>query len=517
MVQRNKSQIKKEFEAFAAKVSQLELLRAQLHALNTKGFENEAHLIEAKLHDVSAINEVKRDLEILRKKVEQKEVSHIGEKRIHSVLFSTSRELKNEASSMKRRISELERVLDKKKKISVKKQLSSSEVEFVKDVPHLERELKRLREAFETHTKSSHMRVDSGVGTIVDSHFDEFLSSIKGELSQKLKEKKLSMDSQFKEDLRDREAAFARRYKELVEEFHERYKHKVHSELQREVKLHFQQELENRLDQERKLIVAALVKENMGRLSKERTHLVHTLETTYKQKEQRLKQLLLDRQLKIKSELANRKSMVESELTLLKKREEELQRRKKLIEKQSHAEHVASVRSVQQALREKRLISQRAAELLKKHTLHHTQRLQASQNAYMKEHTRLVEERAQLHKQIEAMKHKERAILKESALRMREEIENHTRDTDKAFARQVEEIKSRTHAELQSQIHAMKKENDARMARELQKKESLIRAQLERDYQSKLAAAVSKHENELKEKKNMLEKRMMEHISKAFS
>lgn len=582
MVAKNKVQIKKEFEAFAAKVSQLELLRTELHALNTKGFENEVRLIQAKLHDVNALAEVKRDIEVLRRKIDQKAVSHAGETKIHTVLFSTSRELKGETNSLKRRILELEKILEKKKRISVKKQLSSHEVEFVRDIPHLERELKILRETFENHMKVQHMKVDSGVGQLVDTHFDEFLSSIKGELTQKLKEKQMNMNAELKQDLQTREAAFAHRYKELVEEFHEKYRKKVHSELQREVRLHFEQQLRARLEQERKLIVASLIRENIARLADERKHLVHALENDYRRKEQHLKQLLMNKHLKVGSELAEKRRIVEKQLIHLRKQEAELARTKDGLEERARKEHANSLRKAEAMMRQKRIFAERAlvlerekhaleqeyraragalqrsigsqklvldrrakaahaaqmkrlmkeralllkrvadhekelAQLTAKSTSRYKEQVASYKARYAREHARVRKEHALLHKKLGIMKAQERAILKEATLRMQEELQAHVSDNDKEFAKRVEELKSRTRDELQKQIELMKQENEAAVAREVQKKETLIRTRLEQEYEQKLAAAVAKKEEELRLKKNVLEKRMMDHISKAFS
>ena len=48
-------QLKKEFESFAKKVAKLEVLKRELYALDTRGFENNVKSIRAKLKNVNAI------------------------------------------------------------------------------------------------------------------------------------------------------------------------------------------------------------------------------------------------------------------------------------------------------------------------------------------------------------------------------------------------------------------------------------------------------------------------------
>jgi LPS O-antigen subunit length determinant protein (WzzB/FepE family) len=147
----SKSSIKKEFDAFASKIARLESLRQQLDALDVHGFEREADVIRGQLNDVNSISAVEKALVILRNNIRHKG-GHHESAASHSKLTAQTRELKQElrqdTGSLKKRITELEARINKKKEISNKKQLSKDEVDFVKDVPHLERELHSLHKAF---------------------------------------------------------------------------------------------------------------------------------------------------------------------------------------------------------------------------------------------------------------------------------------------------------------------------------------------------------------------------------
>ena len=219
MAAKNKEQVKKEFNEFADKVTRLESLRQQLNVLDTRGFETDARLIKAKLKDINAIPQITRELGVLRKKIEKSSaakprgVSRESRKEHRKVLEEAKgikrklneerTEVLKQTSSMKRRISELQELIKKKRRISVKKQLNDKEVNFVRDIPKLEKELGSLTDAFKKHTSSAKLKIDSGVGIMVDTKFDDFIMNIKADLSHKLKEKEMSMDSVLEHNLED--------------------------------------------------------------------------------------------------------------------------------------------------------------------------------------------------------------------------------------------------------------------------------------------------------------------------
>src|SRR3989344_118082 len=233
-----KEKIKKEFDEFAQKVTRLESLKKRFDALNTNGFEKEARIIKSKLKDTKAIPQIEREINSLENKITNK-----YKNQVHRVRSVNVKALKETDENLKRKINELRNEVKKKKKVSVKRQLSKEEVEFVKDIPKLEREIGKLKGMLEEQHRRTRIKIDSGVGVLVDSRFDDFISEIKAELTKRLKEKEMVMDSKSAKDLVERKTIFSEKYKKLVEEFHNKYKEKVHSALKKEVHEKFNEEL----------------------------------------------------------------------------------------------------------------------------------------------------------------------------------------------------------------------------------------------------------------------------------
>src|SRR3989344_8206146 len=250
MAARTKEEVKREFEDFARKIAKLETFRHELNSLDTKGFESDAKYIHSRLKDVHAIPAIERELKLLREKIQHRRAPVFGDARSSQMTkkaLHLSEDLQEENTKIKKKIAELEKIIDEKRKVSVKKQLSKTELEFVKDVPKLERELHELRNSFRAHMSAPKVQIDSGVGLIVDTRFDDFIATIKAELSERMKEKETHLDAQLKEDLKTNEQLFKERYQELVKEYQDKYKERVHNELKGEVEHRFTRELQSRL------------------------------------------------------------------------------------------------------------------------------------------------------------------------------------------------------------------------------------------------------------------------------
>ena len=172
---KKKEDVKKEFTNFAKKIAEIESLKQELNALNAKGFETEAKLIKSKLKDINAIPEIKKEINSLREKI------------IHS---TPSR--KN-----------------------------------IENIPKLESEVKNLKKDFEEHTKPSKMKIDTGVGILVNSKYDDFIDEIKAELTQRLKAKEITIKNKLKANLKENKEIFAAKYANLINEFHKKYQEKV--------------------------------------------------------------------------------------------------------------------------------------------------------------------------------------------------------------------------------------------------------------------------------------------------
>tara|TARA_Y100000310_G_C20612218_1_gene778622 strand:- start:390 stop:1577 length:1188 start_codon:yes stop_codon:yes gene_type:complete len=270
----HKGKIKEEFNDFAKGIERLESLRAELNSLDTTGFNPEVRMIKSKLRDIGAIPQIVRELNSLKGKIE---VGKVRQKTVNPRVLKQSKKLRKESEVLKRKISKIERKIDKKK-------LSPNQKKHIKQIPKLDAELKNLRSKFTRHTKNMKVKIDSGVGVLVDTRFDDFIMNIKGELTKRIKEKEFSMDAQLKADIQSREKLLSSRYSDLVKEFHNKYKAKVHEDLKREVRKNFNDMLNKKLNSEERKLVDKLIKENIRRLSSERKRMINGLQSRYASK-----------------------------------------------------------------------------------------------------------------------------------------------------------------------------------------------------------------------------------------
>ena len=205
-------QIKREFDAFARKIGELESLRQELHALPKKGFEHDISVIEAKLKNVGALPEVKREISQLKARIERKTSYSMGHSKVDVVLVQESKQLKRDTQALKHKLFELEQAVLDRRKLLNKPHLSAQERDSLHEIPNLEQSLHKLKRQFAEHMNSAKVRIDSGVGVLVNNRFDDFVRELKAGISQRLSEKEFSIDTQLKADLAHRERIFAHRY-----------------------------------------------------------------------------------------------------------------------------------------------------------------------------------------------------------------------------------------------------------------------------------------------------------------
>lgn len=340
---KGKQDIKREFDAFASKIARLESLKQELNVLDTKGFESEVKLIRARLKDVNAIPDIERDIGVLREKIKNRYERHSADGKLDKKVQIESDNLKRDTKSLRNKINSLEDEIKKRKALSGKPKLSKEDRASIDDIPKIEGKLSGLKKEFDTHTHASTMKIDSGVGIIVDNKFGDFLSEIKSQLSVRLKEKEMFMDDKLKMDLEEHETEFSQKYKDLVDELHEKYKEKVNYELKKEVHARFDEELEKRLKEEERKLVAQLVNENAKRLVADRKKLVHNLHQDYNNKSNLLaKKIANERMVQSKKIEAERKKMKEKINAVDKRRklinQDEISARKKLNEERVNLE-----------------------------------------------------------------------------------------------------------------------------------------------------------------------------------
>ena len=327
--------VKREFANFAGKISKLESLRQELNALDTRGFKIEAKLIRAKLRDISAIPEIKKEINSLRKKIKHKISRGVLKSKIAKKLLEQSSNLQEDRKLMKKKIAELEEKISRKKRFSKKeiedkkfmeekiaklehkiskkrrkqlsgeevediksipelkslvrkKQLSNEEIMDIKDIPKLESQLEALKKDFEEHAKIPGVKIDTGVGVIVDSRYNEFISGIKAELTERLEAKEMVINNKIKSNLEEQKERFAEQYTNLTNEFHQKYKEKVKKDLDKDIKEKFKHMLERKLAIERKKITDYLIKEHARKLHDDRKKIVVKLESGYAIKQKNL-------------------------------------------------------------------------------------------------------------------------------------------------------------------------------------------------------------------------------------
>lgn len=271
MVKQSRQEIQQEFEAFSAKIARLEALRHELDSLDTTSFEKEAKAIRSRLKDITALPFLERSLESLKAKITAR---------------STPPLTVSVIPTLQRRIRTLERT------IAEKKTLSKNDAHALREIPHLERALSTVQKQLASHLRTKGVKVDSGIGVLVDTTFDEFVHHLKSELTERLREREISMDAQMRADLASRESLFSQRYQSLVQELHEKYRARLAHEVHQGVQVQLGKELQQRLAFERKKLATQLLRQHARRLEEARTLQVRTLAQAYALKEKKLKEQL---------------------------------------------------------------------------------------------------------------------------------------------------------------------------------------------------------------------------------
>jgi hypothetical protein len=399
---KKKGNVKKEFANFADKISKLESLRYELNTLDTRGFETEVKLIKSKLKNVNAIPEIKKEINSLREKIRRNLSKGVVKSKIAKKLLEQSNNLQKDRKLMKEKIAELEENLTKKRQISKKefgiakellekssslqknrqgflkdkiieleekvsrkkqlskeevkdvksiaklkgiarrKQLSREEIGDVKEIPVLEGQLKELKKDFEEHAKIPGVKIDTGVGVIVDSRYNEFISGIKAELTERLEAKEMVISNKLKTNLEEQKERFAEQYSNLTDEFHQKYKEKVKEELKKDVEEKFKGILKRKLAIERNKISDSLIKEHARKLHDDRKKIIVKLESNYGIKQKKLKEDLNKDKDLLKSKIEN----VEIERKNFLKKEKESSEKIKIIKEKMYTILVSKLQGI---------------------------------------------------------------------------------------------------------------------------------------------------------------------------
>lgn len=520
----DKNEIKKEFDEFASKIAQLESIRHELDSLDTRGFETEVKLIRSSLKDVNAIPQLRRELNNLKEKIKHHHARKVVKNSVSKKLLEKSKSIESDQEKLKKKISELANQLESKRKVACKRQLSTREVDFVKDIPKVESQLREIREDFRAHTKSAKTKVDSGVGVLVDTKFDDFVNEIKGELSDRIKSKESAMQAQLNVDLQEHEKMFAERYRDLVKEFHDKYKDKVNNELKREVRVHFEEKLRDSLDKERKALVDKLISDNAKRVSAEKKRIVDELSNQYSNKEKMLEGSFSSKTKELEGNFSSKTKELEGSLSSEKKALESKVQNERAQLKQSFLRSLLGLKHKEEALAEKirkedkelrGQYSEKKAELQKKLDALEVR----SRGLGVKEKDVEVElnnKRKQLNAEIVSLKAEEKRAIEENNKKSEAIISQRKQELNEEFNRKVAEEKRKLHEETSAKIQEAKKRGAEEVERVVSLREAELRKSFENEYKEKLKRELAVRNAQIEKKKAELEQRILSQARKMF-
>jgi hypothetical protein len=175
-----------DFEAFQFGVKRLKDLREELDKINTEGFYREEKAIRAKLKNVSEIPNIERAIKELKNKVKKKGRKH-GRKKPTKI-----DKVKENVDDVKESLPGIRRALTL----------------LTKEVHGITEEKKRKKGL-----------VDPGVDVLIDADFSEFISDIKGSVSDRVKRKEEALDETLKKEVEKQENILKRKELELKKVF----------------------------------------------------------------------------------------------------------------------------------------------------------------------------------------------------------------------------------------------------------------------------------------------------------
>lgn len=281
----NSSVNRKDFEAFKFGIERLNELKKDLDSLDTKGFAKEEQVIRKKLKTVSEIPNIEKAIKILKLKINKK----YHPKKRKSQVKEDIQDIKEDIPAIKKQIRKLGDIKSMREDIpEIKKEIkklgemkdATDDIPGIKrevrklsgirdiqedireDIPDIKREIKKIGKKVEEVEKRKKGFVDSGVGVLVDTDFNIFLSHLKTTLSDRIRSREKEMDDILKTDLQEREQKFRDKYVDLIrefnnrkkkaeEEFNKKYATKVKTSLQKEIAERFNDELQKKLNAEK--------------------------------------------------------------------------------------------------------------------------------------------------------------------------------------------------------------------------------------------------------------------------
>jgi len=192
---------KKNFEIFAQGVERLKDLEKELNSLNTKGHYREDLYIRSRLKSVSEIPNIERAIKRLKLKIRNKYKTPTKKK---SKVNRDLRAIREEIPKLKLKLGGL--------------------VGLRNELPLIEQELLELSSKFDSIRDRSKIKIDSGVGIVVNHDFNDFLKNIKVDLSTRVKEKEEELHEAVMIELARKEKIYGQKHKKLITDFQNKEK-----------------------------------------------------------------------------------------------------------------------------------------------------------------------------------------------------------------------------------------------------------------------------------------------------
>ncbi|MBI5803539.1 hypothetical protein HY448_02535 [Candidatus Pacearchaeota archaeon] len=334
----------------------------------------------------------------------------------------------------------------------------------VDSIPEVEVQIHELEEKIIKKQKVKPQEPNKS-GFLVDPKYNDFVKGVKDKLNMEIKSKKEPVHVSLKTNLDKQKQVFSKRYLEMNEEFHRRYKDKVNKELEKDVKSRFNSILEDKVQEEKKKVIDSLLKEYSRKIHESKKNLIQKLELEYKNKKEDLAKDVLIKGDVLKSKI----SEVDKEKSLLKQKEQNFDRdfKRKLGELKNKIYSAFSSKFNQV-------------------------KRQSDINTRQKE---------------QSLKSKLWEIAEEKK-RLKQKETNFDRD----FKRKLDEAKSKMYSALSSKFDEIKKQSEEIV----RKKEQEIRPKLEREYNEKLKKQSMVKEMELEKKKKELEMHIRKQAKELF-
>ncbi len=543
MVKLNKKspvQIKKDLEIFKKGVERLKELEMELNSLDSRGFSFDEQKIRMKLKNVSDIPIIEKEIKILRAKIDGKyRPKRKRKSRVEGELKELNKKLENIKQNIKskkgskaerRLLIELNEKIDSIKQASIKKRGN----------------------------------IDSGVGVLVDTDFNSFLSDVKARLSDRIKGKEEEIEEVLRSDLQKRELDFKKKHDDMIREFNiakqkmaddfeNKYSIKVKNSLKNEVAEKFNSELKRKLEKEKfelgKKYKAQLREHVEKKLKKEEDSLknkfnrkIKLLETNLLKNNRKIEDEFVDKyssklhDLEVKRQIFDikQKKFIKNRKEKERKLEEKIKieslamsekigkEKEEMIEelKKEKIKMVSNVgikeRMLNNSITKNKKLTEEIQNKIKENKI-----ILARTKKELEEETKrkILEKKKEMVKMVSNVGIKERMLNNSIAKnkKLTEEVQNKIKENKIILARTKKELEEETKRKIVDEKNKLAENFHNDLDKELKEKEKSLRISLRGEYDLILKQKISEHENELKKKKLNLEIEIQRKMKEALS